>query len=480
MNILEKIVADKKIEIEKRQAEFPLSEFRAGLSESDRNFKQALVADKKQRGAAYILECKKASPSKGLIRDQFDLGEICEAYGKFASCVSVLTDHKYFQGEFERLPKVRNRLAQPVLCKDFFVSSYQVYLARHFGANAILLMLSVLDDDEYVTLNDLAHELGMDVLTEVSNVDEMHRAVSLKADILGINNRNLRDLSTDLNQTPRLIALFKELATTEQQQDTVLISESGIYHHDQIKKLNDYVDGYLVGSSLMAKDDLHKACRNLIHGKHKVCGLTQAEDAILAAKHGANYGGLIFVEKSPRYISVEQAQNIIANTQKQTSLDFVAVVQNHSIEVVIDLVSQLDIKAIQLHGDENQIYIDNLTERLKTLERQIEVWKVVGIPESGMLPESWPRADRILLDTKLSDGKNGGTGITFDWSQLNALPLDLPPVSLAGGLKPDNLAAVRKLPVDGVDLNSGVESSPGIKEQKLISSAFAELLKETN
>jgi len=481
MNILEKIVADKKIEIERRQSEFPLAEFKDGLSESDRDFKQALIDDKAHRGAAYILECKKASPSKGLIREQFDLDEICEAYGKYASCVSVLTDQKYFQGEFERLPKVRNRLSQPVLCKDFFVSSYQVYLARHFGANAILLMLSVLNDEEYQELNEIAHQLGMHVLTEVSNVEEMRRAVELQADILGINNRNLRDLSTDLNQTPELIALFKQLTSEEQQNNTVLISESGIYHHDQVQKLNDFVDGYLVGSSLMAEKNLIKACSNLIQGKHKVCGLTRSEDAISAAKQGASYGGLIFVEKSPRFVSVEQAKDIIDSTRTETNLAFVAVVQNHSVESVLELTTHLDIRAIQLHGEEDQTYIDLLSDKLKEQNSSIEIWKVIGVPETGVLPETWPtNVNRIVLDTKLADGQNGGTGKTFDWSNLKALPLDLPPVTLAGGLNAENLERVRKLPIDGVDLNSGVESAPGIKDKNLVTKAFKVLLDQTN
>ncbi|WP_334313261.1 hypothetical protein [Psychrosphaera algicola] len=262
MNVLEKIVVDKRIEVAQREINFPLESFIDQLTVSDRDFKQALIDDKQNKGAAYIFECKKASPSKGLIREVFDLNEICQAYSQYASCVSVLTDEKYFQGEFERLPLVRSKLPQPVLCKDFFVEPYQVYLARHFGGNAILLMLSVLDDETYIRLDTVAKELGMHVLTEVSNREEMERAVALNCDILGINNRNLRDLSTDLNQTPMLVDLFKTLADKKQQDNTVLISESGIYNHGQIMSLNKHVDGYLVGSSLMAQKTWKKPAVN--------------------------------------------------------------------------------------------------------------------------------------------------------------------------------------------------------------------------
>lgn len=469
MNILEKIVADKRIEVSQRLEDFPLEQFEEQLTPSDRDFKQALVKDKQNKGAAYILECKKASPSKGLIRPVFDLDEICHAYKQYASCVSVLTDEKYFQGEFERLPLVRERLPQPVLCKDFFVDEYQVYLARYFGANAILLMLSVLTDDEYQALEKVARSLGMAILTEVSNAEEMQRAVALKADILGINNRNLRDLSTDLNQTPELISLFDELTDDVQKAATVLISESGIYHHQQVKLLSQYVAGFLVGSSLMAEKDLVKACRSLCLGEQKVCGLTREQDVNSVTDAGANYAGLIFVEKSPRNISIEQAKVLTQSVSDDNDIKFAAVTQNMPIEEVLELTQQLPISVIQLHGAEDQNYIDTLRAELKQTS-QIEIWKAIAVSDS--LPNNLPTADKLLLDTKSSSGGSGGTGRAFDWSVLQQLTLDHPPVLLAGGLNPDNVEQARSLPVNGFDLNSGVEIEPGIKSAELINQAF--------
>ena len=155
---------------------------------------------------------KKASPSKGLIRENFDLDEIIQAYSPYAACISVLTDEKYFQGKFEYLEYVRSRVTQPVINKDFFIDPYQIYLARYHNADAVLLMLSVLDDTQYTELAALAEQYQLDVLTEVSNEPEVLRACALKAKIIGINNRNLRDLSTDLATTERLVPLVKQHA----------------------------------------------------------------------------------------------------------------------------------------------------------------------------------------------------------------------------------------------------------------------------
>jgi indole-3-glycerol phosphate synthase/phosphoribosylanthranilate isomerase len=168
-NVLEKIVEDKRQEIQERKLALPLESFIDQLKPSKRSFYAALA----QPNAGYIFECKKASPSKGLIRADFNLDEIIAAYSPHAACISVLTDEKYFQGKFEYLEYVRERVTQPVINKDFFIEPYQVYLARHHHADAILLMLSVLDDGQYSELAELAAQFDLDVLTEVSNEQEV-------------------------------------------------------------------------------------------------------------------------------------------------------------------------------------------------------------------------------------------------------------------------------------------------------------------
>ena len=153
--VLKKIIEDKQLWLAEQQTKKPLTNFKSKVVPSDRDFYQALTQPK----TVFILECKKASPSKGLIRDDFDPATIAKVYKDYASAISVLTDEKYFQGSFEFLPMVRNEVTQPVLCKDFIIDEYQIYLARYYQADAILLMLSVVNDDEYRHLSQIAHQL---------------------------------------------------------------------------------------------------------------------------------------------------------------------------------------------------------------------------------------------------------------------------------------------------------------------------------
>lgn len=148
-------------------------------------------------------------------------------------------------GSFANLEIVRDQVEQPVLCKDFMVDEYQIYLARYYKADAILLMLSVLTDEEYKKLAKVAHRFNMGVLTEASNEEELNRAIKLKAKVIGINNRNLRDLSVDLNTT-RLLA-------PKVPKGTIIISESGIYKNQEVRELRSFVNGFLIGSSIMGE-----------------------------------------------------------------------------------------------------------------------------------------------------------------------------------------------------------------------------------
>ena len=175
--ILGNIVDDKVTWVAERKASQPLASFIAELTPTDRDFYAALSG----KPTKFILECKKASPSKGLIRPEFDLDLIAGVYKNYAAAVSVLTDEKYFQGDFEYVTKVRSIVTQPVICKDFIIDEYQIYLARLHQADATLLMLSVLDDAEYIALAKVAHSLDMGVLTEVSNEAELVRAIALDA-----------------------------------------------------------------------------------------------------------------------------------------------------------------------------------------------------------------------------------------------------------------------------------------------------------
>ncbi|MCG9729662.1 bifunctional indole-3-glycerol-phosphate synthase TrpC/phosphoribosylanthranilate isomerase TrpF [Shewanella sp. Isolate13] len=458
-NVLTKIVDTKAAHIASLKLRFP--EENLSPKVSDRSLFDALKAP----NAGFILECKKASPSKGLIRDVFDVDAIADVYNRYAAGVSVLTDEQFFQGDMDYIPRVRARVTQPILCKDFFVDEYQVKLAAHQGADAILLMLSVLDDTRYQALATEAAKYHLDILTEVSNEAELTRAIELNAKIIGINNRNLRDLSTDLATTEALAPHIPA--------DTVVISESGIYNQAQVRRLAPLVDGFLVGSSLMAEDDLDLACRTLTFGHNKVCGLTRIEDMLAVAKAGAVYGGLIFAQKSPRAVTAEQAKELVEQLhQSGTKLKLVGVFVNEAVDVIANLAIELGLFAVQLHGKETALEVSQLKAIFTEQDCRTQIWKAVAVDvESNnelIIPEG---IDRIVFDSK-SDGQFGGTGQTFDWQK--ALP-NRDAALLAGGLSPDNAVQAAAQGFYGLDFNSGLEQSPGIKDVNKISAAFTQM-----
>ncbi|MDT0177930.1 bifunctional indole-3-glycerol-phosphate synthase TrpC/phosphoribosylanthranilate isomerase TrpF [Enterobacter sp. BRE11] len=446
--ILEKIVQDKAQWVEARKAQQPLAAFQNDVQPASRSFYHALQGAR----TVFILECKKASPSKGLIRDDFDPAAIAGVYRHYASAVSVLTDEKYFQGSFDFLPIVSAALTQPVLCKDFIIDPYQIYLARHYQADAILLMLSVLDDEAYRQLAAVAHSLKMGVLTEVSNEAELERAIALEAKVVGINNRDLRDMSIDLDRTRQLAPRLSHGVT--------VISESGIHNYAQVRELSHFANGFLIGSALMEEPDLAAAVRRVLLGDNKVCGLTRAEDARAAFEAGALYGGLIFAEGSPRQLDASQAQQVIVGAP----LRYVGVFRNSTISDVVTLADTLRLSAVQLHGDEDRAYVAALRAALPAA---VAIWKALSI-KNAPPARDWPHVDRYVFDNG-----NGGSGERFDWSLLQ--DQDLSDVLLAGGLGADNCVEAARLGCAGLDFNSGVESAPGIKDASKIAAVFRTL-----
>lgn len=457
-NILEKIVADKRVEIERLKREKPLDSFIDALQPSHKDMYAALDRNQGHAHAGFILECKKASPSKGLIRPDFDPKAICQIYDKYAAAISVLTDEKYFQGKFEYLKTVCDTVSCPVLNKDFFVDTYQVHLARYYGADAILLMLSVLNDNEYKALEAVANQHNLAILTEISNEEERDRAIALGAKLIGINNRNLRDLSTD-------IATTFDFAPTLPN-DRIIISESGIYTNDQVRELAPAVDGFLVGSSIMAQPDIDLACRTLIFGNNKVCGLTQVQHAQYAINAGAHFGGLIFAKKSPRCIDEKTAKTIVVEA---SSLNYVGVFVNHKRQEVAEFAHTLNLFAVQLHGEEDQHYIDSLR---KQLPENCQIWK--ALPIDDQVPTLSLNVERYVLD-----GQNAGSGQAFGWQVLADSEQNLSDCLLAGGLNSDNIeqaiSHLTEQELFGLDINSGVEQSPGIKCREKLNQVFTKI-----
>ncbi|RUO19286.1 bifunctional indole-3-glycerol-phosphate synthase TrpC/phosphoribosylanthranilate isomerase TrpF [Aliidiomarina iranensis] len=501
--VLQEIVAKRQQRLAAMREHYPEAEIAASALASSRpvrDFTAALA----EPGAQFILECKKASPSKGLIRENFDPVAIARVYGSYAAAISVLTEPDYFQGDFAYLQAVSAQVNTPVLCKDFIVSTYQVDLARYFGADAILLMLSVLSDDEYRALAARAEQLGLHILTEVSDAEEMHRAAALEARVIGVNHRNLRDLSVDLNRSQELAALAPKNA--------LLIAESGIENNRQVRSISPHVDGFLVGGALTAQDDVDMACRALIYGEHKVCGITSEAQAIAARSAGAVYAGLIFAKRSPRAVTQTQAKQICQTSGLQFvgvfSLDDYPHATEHdtteTAEAIAKLAIDLDLAAVQLHDvTENQVITklaallqvqaqsqvhsssrvkargkDNLvTGNSKTANsatenqhKVIEIWQAHSVkPEESAINTApfTPEVARILFD----HGR-GGSGQTFDWQLLPATPEQRQHIQLAGGLNRENIAKAAAQGCRGLDINSGLERQPGHKDPAWLQQAF--------
>jgi indole-3-glycerol phosphate synthase len=258
-DILIKILQRKREEIAEREARIPLEKLKQQIpSQTEtRGFVNALVNRVAEGKPAVIAEIKKASPSKGIIRANFDPVEIAKSYAEAgATCLSVLTDIDFFQGFDAYLVDARNACDLPVIRKDFIVDAYQVYEARVMGADCILLIVAALDDAKLTELSDLAAELGLDVLVEVHDEAELERALKLPNKLVGINNRNLRTFETSLDTTLSMLDKIPD--------DRLVVTESGIHTPEDIKLMRDNnVNCFLVGEAFMVAEDPGEKLREL-------------------------------------------------------------------------------------------------------------------------------------------------------------------------------------------------------------------------
>ena len=250
-DILKKILAVKVQEVAAAQAIKPLAAMRAAAEQAApvRDFVAALRAKIAAGQAAVIAEIKKASPSKGVLRADFRPAEIAASYAQHgAACLSVLTDQQFFQGSTDHLQQARAACSLPVLRKDFIVDEYQIYQARAMGADAILLIAAALDEAQMQVFEVLAHRLGMAVLVEVHNGDELDAALQLATPLIGVNNRNLRTFEVSLQTTLDLLPRIPK--------DRIVVTESGILKAEHVKLMRSYrVNAFLVGEAFMRAED---------------------------------------------------------------------------------------------------------------------------------------------------------------------------------------------------------------------------------
>ena len=442
--ILGKIEATKRADLAVRFDGVTLDSLRARAPKTTRSLAKAIA----QPGSRFILEIKKASPSQGAIRGGADPAAIARGYAGVADALSVLTDARFFGGSTDDLAAARAAFEGPILAKDFFIDPRQVAEARIAGADAILVMLSLLDDDGAREMIAEAARFGMDALVEVHDEAEMRRALALDAPLIGINNRDLRDLSIDLGTTERLARLAP---------DRLLVSESGVEDRSDVARLAPHVDGFLVGTSLMRAADPALAARELVFGRVKLCGLNSRED--FAAAKPASFAGFIFVPESPRHVTADEAAPL-AGLARTSGILPVGVFRNAPLNVVADIATLLNFHAVQLHGSEDVEYVRSLRRQLS---RDCEIWTALSVGRDSIAGRG---GDRILLDNG-----DGGSGRTFDWAQVQQHP-ELGRAIIAGGIGPANALSASRIGAYAIDVGSAVDRIPGIKSPDKILGLF--------
>jgi indole-3-glycerol phosphate synthase/phosphoribosylanthranilate isomerase len=411
----------------------------------------SLAAVLAKGGARFILEIKKASPSGGAIRPGADPAVLARGYSGVADALSVLCDGPHFGGSLDDLSAARAEFDGPILAKDFFIDVRQVAEARIAGADAILVMLSLLDDAAARAMIAEARRFGMDALVEVHDEIEMRRALALGAPLIGINNRDLRDLSVDLATTERLARLAP---------DRILVSESGINDQADVERLALFVGGFLIGSSLMRSADPAQAARALIFGRAKLCGLACGTD--IRAARPAAFAGFVFVPGSPRHVTAQEAAPLAGVARKAGMLP-VGVFRDAPSRIVSDLATLMNLHAVQLHGHEDVEYVRSLRQQLLP---ECEIWTALSV---GREPLVGRGGDRLVFDNA-----GGGSGRSFDWRLVERHP-ELPRALLAGGVGRHNARAARAFGAYAIDVGSALDARPGAKSPEKIAALFEAL-----
>ena len=471
--ILDKIVEATKVRVAKeKEMETPEAVKAAALAlPSDTGF--PFEAALRQQDFNFICEVKKASPSKGIIAEHFPYLDIAKEYEVAgAAAISVLTEPDFFKGDKKYLQEIASTVKIPVLRKDFIIDEYQIYQAKIWGASAILLICACLDVPTLTKFRELADSLGLSSLVEAHDEKEVQMAIDCGARIIGVNNRNLKDFTVDVQNSVRLRNLVQD--------DVIFVSESGLETPEDIQVLRDNNIGVaLMGETFMRSPNKVEKLAYLYGPtyytpKVKMCGISKVETIPAVVEAKPDYMGLVFAP-SKRQVTVEQAEILVEELHKQCINHYdtkvvktVGVFVNETLDNLVRIADTANLDAVQLHGDEDETFIQSLKERTN-----VEVWKAVQIRSAADV-EKWidSSADMLLFDAYHKD-ERGGTGEVFDWSSLDAFER---PFMLAGGIDSTNVArAIRTVRPYGIDISSGIETN-GVKDDEKIT-AFTKIVK---
>ena len=471
--ILDKIIEATKIRVaQEKQVESPEAVKAAALAlPSDTGF--PFEAALRQQDFNFICEVKKASPSKGIIAEHFPYLDIAKEYEVAgAAAISVLTEPDFFKGDKKYLQEIASTVKIPVLRKDFIIDEYQIYQAKVWGASAILLICACLDVPTLTKFRELADSLGLSSLVEAHDENEVQMAIDCGARIIGVNNRNLKDFTVDVQNSVRLRNLVQD--------DVIFVSESGLETPEDIQVLRDNNIGVaLMGETFMRSPNKVEKLAYLYGPtyytpKVKMCGISKVETIPAVVEAKPDYMGLVFAP-SKRQVTVDQAKILIEELHKQCINHYdtkvvktVGVFVNETLDNLVRIADTANLDAVQLHGDEDETFIQSLKERTN-----VEVWKAIQI-RTAADTEKWidSSADMLLFDAYHKD-ERGGTGEVFDWSSLDAFER---PFMLAGGIDSTNVArAIRTVRPYGIDISSGIETN-GVKDDKKIT-AFTKIVK---
>ena len=478
--ILDKIIEATKIRVaQEKQVESLESVKAAALAlPSDTGF--PFEATLCQQDFNFICEVKKASPSKGIIAEDFPYLDIAKEYEVAgAAAISVLTEPDFFKGDKKYLQEIASTVKIPLLRKDFIIDEYQIYQAKVWGASAILLICACLDVPTLTKFRELADSLGLSSLVEAHDEHEVQMAIDCGARIIGVNNRNLKDFTVDVQNSVRLRNLVQD--------DVIFVSESGLETPEDIQVLRDNNIGVaLMGETFMRSPNKVEKLAYLYGPtyytpKVKMCGISKVETIPAVVEAKPDYMGLVFAS-SKRQVTVDQAKTLVEELHKQYTKRYnngaeqsnndeiktVGVFVNETLDNLVTIATEVNLDAVQLHGDEDEAFIQSLKERTN-----VEVWKAVQI-RSAADAEKWidSSADMLLFDAYHKD-ERGGTGEVFDWSSLDEFER---PFMLAGGIDSTNVArAIRTVRPYGIDISSGIEKE-GVKDNEKIK-AFTNIVR---